>query len=150
MLAMSSIERLISSPEATQILKVLVAFGNVSAKRISELTDYGSAKVKEYLGQLIKADVVMKNREGNEYTLTNTSLAEKIKLSLEDLLVREAGEELTMVLFNVNMAKSDLELLNAIKRLNNFLEGIHGPIVRLDFSDIVFDLADKLEKQIMG
>nr|MDO8097920.1 hypothetical protein [Candidatus Njordarchaeota archaeon] len=147
---MSSIERLISSPEATQILKVLVAFGNVSAKRISELTDYGSAKVKEYLGQLIKADVVMKNREGNEYTLTNTSLAEKIKLSLEDLLVREAGEELTMVLFNVNMAKSDLELLNAIKRLNNFLEGIHGPIVRLDFSDIVFDLADKLEKQIMG
>jgi DNA-binding transcriptional ArsR family regulator len=150
MLAMSSVEKLISSPEVSQVLKVLVAFGNASAKRISELTEYTSAKVKDYLGQLAKADVVTKNREGNEYTLSNTSLAEKIKLSLEDLLIREAGEELTMVLFNVNMAKSDLELLNAIKRLNNFLEGIHGPIVRLDFSDIVFDLADKLEKQIMG
>nr|MDO8135144.1 helix-turn-helix domain-containing protein [Candidatus Njordarchaeum guaymaensis] len=147
---MSSVEKLTSSPEATYILKVLVAFGNASVKRISELTGYGSAKVKEHLNQLVKADVVKKNREGSDYTLTNTSLAEKIKLSLEDLLIREAGEELTMVLFNVNMAKSDLELLNAIKRLNNFLEGIHGPIVRLDFSDIVFDLADKLEKQIMG
>jgi hypothetical protein len=150
MLAMSSVEKLIASPEASQILKVLVAFGNASAKRISELTECGSAKVKDCLGRLIKADVVTKYHEGNEYTLTSTSLAEKIKLSLEDLLVREAGEELTMVLFNVNMAKSDLELLNAIKRLNNFLEGIHGPIVKLDFSDIVFDLADKLEKQIMG
>jgi len=150
MLAMSSVEKLISSPEATQILKVLVAFGNASGKRISELTGYGSAKVKEYLNQLVKADVISKDSEGKEYRLAKTSLAEKIKLSLEDLLIREAGEELTMVLFNVNMAKSDLELLNAIKRLNNFLEGIHGPIVKLDFSDIVFDLADKLEKQIMG
>jgi len=55
-----------------------------------------------------------------------------------------------MVLFSVNMAKTDLELLNAIKRLNNFLEGIHAPVIKLNFQDIVFDLADKLEKEIAG
>ena len=47
MLAMSSVEKLISSPEVSQVLKVLVAFGNASAKRISELTEYSSAKVKD-------------------------------------------------------------------------------------------------------
>jgi predicted transcriptional regulator len=150
MIAMSSIEKLTASPEATQILKVLVAFGNASPKKISDLTGYTAAKVKEYLGQFMKEELITKGGEGGDFKLTDSSLAEKIRLSLEDLLIREAGEELTMVLFNVNMAKNDLELLNAIKRLNNFLEGIHAPIVKLNFSDIVFDLADKLEKQIMG
>jgi hypothetical protein len=102
------------------------------------------------LAQLQKAEIVKKTTDGNNYILAETSLAQKINLSLEEELIREAGEELTMVLFDVNMAKNDYELLNAIKHLNNFLEGIHAPIVRLNFQDIVFDLADKLEKQIMG
>ena len=147
---MSSVEKIIESPEVTQVLKVLVAFQNASTKMITDLTGVSYSRVKDHLSQLLKADVVKKSTDGNNFTLTDTSLAQKIRLSLEDLLIREAGEELTMVLFNVNMAKTDLELLNAIKRLNNFLEGIHAPVVKLNFQDIVFDLADKLEKQIAG
>jgi predicted transcriptional regulator len=150
MFAMSSIEKVISTPEATQILKVVVAFQKTSTKQITDLTGYNSAKVKDYLVQLQKAEIVKKTTDGNNYVLTESSLAQKLNLSLEEELIREAGEELTMVLFDVNMAKNDYELLNAIKHLNNFLEGIHAPVVRLNFQDIVFDLADKLEKQIMG
>ena len=146
---MSSIEQLISTPEATQILKVVVAFETASPKKVADLTGYPPAKVKEYLAQLQKSDVVRKNQQGTEYALGESSLAKKIKLSLEEVLIREAGEELTTVLFNVNMAKSDRDLLKAIRGLNDFLEGIHGPVVKLSFQDIVFDLADKLERQIM-
>jgi DNA-binding transcriptional ArsR family regulator len=149
MLTMSSIEQLLSSPESTQIIKVIVAFEKVSPKKIADLTDYGQPKVKEILAQLQKTDVVKKNQQGTEYYLSESSLAQKIKLSLEEVLIREAGEELTTVLFNVNMAKGDRDLLNAIRGLNDFLEGIHGPVVKLSFQDIVFDLADKLEKEIM-
>ncbi|WXG42523.1 MAG: hypothetical protein WED04_00185 [Promethearchaeati archaeon SRVP18_Atabeyarchaeia-1] len=147
---MSSIERLLSTPESTQVTKVIVAFEKISPKKIADLTGYNQAKVKDILAQLQKADVVKKNQQGTEFSLCESSLAQKIKLSLEEVLIREAGEELTTVLFNVNMAKSDLDLLHAIRGLNDFLEGIHGPVVRLSFQDIVFDLADKLEKQIMG
>jgi DNA-binding MarR family transcriptional regulator len=149
MLAMSSIEKVISTPEATQILKVVVAFQKTSPKQITDLTGYTSTKVKDYLAQLQKAEIVKKTTDGNNYVLTESSLAQKLNLSLEEELIREAGEELTMVLFDVNMAKDDYALLSAIKHLNNFLEGIHAPIVRLNFQDIVFDLADKLEKEIM-
>jgi uncharacterized protein YjaZ len=146
---MSSIEQLLSSPESTQVTKVIVAFEKTSPKKIADLTGYNQAKVKEILAQLQKADVVKKNQQGTEYALSDSSLGQKIKLSLEEVLIREAGEELTTVLFNVNMAKSDMDLLKAIRGLNDFLEGIHGPVVKLSFQDIVFDLADKLEKQIM-
>jgi predicted transcriptional regulator len=147
---MSSVERLLSSTESTQVIKVVVAFENASPKKIAEVAGYNQAKVKDILAQLQKADVLKKNQQGTEYSLSDSSLAQKIKLSLEEVLIREAGEELTTVLFNVNMAKNDLDLLNAIRGLNDFLEGIHGPVVKLSFQDIVFDLADKLERQIMG
>lgn len=147
---MSSVERLLSSPESTQVIKVVVAFENASPKKIAEVAGYNQARVKDILAQLQKADVVKRNQQGTEYSLSDSSLAQKIKLSLEEVLIREAGEELTTVLFNVNMAKNDLDLLNAIRGLNDFLEGIHGPVVKLSFQDIVFDLADKLERQIMG